>query len=184
MTRDAYCSYCGTAYPVPSVYPRRCPDPGCGREVWANPIPVAVVLVPVTHEGRLGLLVVRRGIEPQRGRLALVGGFVEEEESWQAAGAREVLEETGILIDASALTPLWFASTEPRPNRVLLFATAPVLEARALPPHRANEEAPERGLVYGPEGLDAVFAFPLHGQAARRFFADRGGHGPCDYGVV
>ena len=90
MTRDAYCSYCGTTHPAPLVYPRRCPNPACGREVWANPIPVVVVLVPVGHEARLGLLVVRRGIEPQRGKLALVGGFV------LLFGAAPVLEARGI----------------------------------------------------------------------------------------
>jgi 8-oxo-dGTP diphosphatase len=72
--RDQFCSACGTAYVAREAYPRRCPEPACGLEVWANPIPVAVTLVPVIDGARTGLLVVRRGIEPGRGRLALVGG--------------------------------------------------------------------------------------------------------------
>jgi len=71
--RDSYCSYCGARFPEPLVYPRTCP--ACEIEIWANPIPVSVVLVPVVDGDRSGLLVVRRAIPPQVGKLALVGGF-------------------------------------------------------------------------------------------------------------
>ena len=36
-----------------------------------------------------------------------------------------------------------------------------------------DKETSERGLVFGPDGLDEVFAFPLHAEAARRFFTAR-----------
>lgn len=180
--KDAFCSYCGTAFPPPLRYPRRCPSASCGVEIWANPIPVAVVLVPVLHtlDGveRTGLLVVRRAIEPRRGLLALVGGFVEEQETWQAAGAREIREEAGVTIDPTQLSPFWYTSTEPRPNRVLLFSVAAPLSAAGLPPFPQNAEASERGLVFGPEGLAEVFAFPLHVKAAERYFAAHGQSGP------
>lgn len=183
--KDSFCSYCGTAFTPPLRYPRRCPSESCGMDVWANPIPVAVVLVPVqtVREGveRTGLLVVRRAIEPRRGRLVPVGGFVEEQETWQAAGAREVFEEAGVTIDPAGLTPLWYTSTEPRPNRVLLFSVAKTLQAATLPPFPQNVEASERGLVFGPAGLADVFAFPLHVQAAERYFAAHGQSGPHDF---
>jgi hypothetical protein len=35
--------------------------------------------------------------------------------------------------------------------------------------------------VFGPDGLDPGFAFPLHADAARRFFAERGVGGAADY---
>lgn len=171
LARDTFCSFCGTAYPTPLVYPRTCP--GCSTQVWANPIPVSVVLVPVVHEGRTGLLVVRRGIPPGKGKLALVGGFLEDHETWQGGGAREVREETGVVVDAAALTPFWFTSTAPRPNRVLLFSVAPALDATTLGPYQPDHETESRGLVFGPGGLDDAFAFPLHVEAARRFFAER-----------
>lgn len=175
LARDTYCSFCGTAYEPPLRYPRSCPS--CSTTVWANPIPVSVVLVPVVHGGRTGLLVIRRGIEPRKGLLALAGGFLEEHETWQDGGAREVQEETGIVVDAKGLRPLWFTSTEPRPNRVLLFSVAAEVEASALPAFTANGETQERGVVFGVGGLEEVFAFPLHVEAARRFFAERGGGG-------
>jgi len=174
-TRDSFCSYCGTAF-AQATYPRTCAS--CGVEIWANPVPVAVVLAQVVDGYRTGLLVVRRGIPPAIGKLALVGGFIEEHESWQHAGAREVREETGATVDPAALEPMWFASSDPRPNRVLMFAIAPPMPVSALPAFAANHEASERGLIYGPGGLADVFAFPTHVEAARRYFAERNVTGP------
>ncbi|MDB4931017.1 MAG: hypothetical protein JWM10_3501 [Myxococcaceae bacterium] len=182
--KDRHCSYCGTAYAEPLHYPRRCPNPACAIEVWANPIPVCVVLVPVRLGEATGLLVLRRGIEPQKGTLALPGGFLEEHETWQQGGAREVFEELDVVIDPNALDPFWYASSAPRPNRVLLFATAAALDVGDLPPFTANHETAERGVVLGPDGLDAVVGFSLHAEAARRWFAGLRIGGPHDYRVV
>jgi ADP-ribose pyrophosphatase YjhB (NUDIX family) len=102
-------------------------------------------LLPVRHEKGLGLLVVKRGIEPGKGKWALVGGFLEEHESWAEGGARELFEETGARVDAATLTPFWYTSSAPRPNRVLLFSAEASTEGHA-------------------------FAFPLHVEAVRRFF--------------
>ncbi len=186
--RDAFCSYCGTKFAEPLVYPRTCA--ACGVQIWANPIPVAVALAPVEVDGggvspagsaaerrggsiagRIGLLVIRRAIPPGIGKLALVGGFVEAHESWQHGMARELLEETSVAIAAPQFAPLWFASSEPKPDRVLLFGVAPPV--RELPTFEPDDEVSERGLVFGPDGLDEVFAFSLHAEAARRFFAAR-----------
>lgn len=182
--KDAFCSFCGTAFPAPLSYPRTCVNASCGADVWANPIPVSVVLAPVEHEGSSGLLVVRRGIEPRRGMLALVGGFVEEQETWQAAGAREAMEEAGVEINPATLEAFWFTSTEPRPNRVLLFSIAAPLKSEELAAFKPGPEASERGLVFGPGGLAEVFAFPLHMRAAERFFEARGARGAHRYTPV
>jgi ADP-ribose pyrophosphatase YjhB (NUDIX family) len=168
MTRDSFCSYCGTAFELPLAYPRTCAK--CKTTIWANPIPVAVALVPITRGDRTGLLVVRRGIEPGKGKLALVGGFVEENETWQVGAPREVREEVGIELDASRIEPFYFVSTEPRPNRVLLFAIAPAIDERALEPFVPNAETMERAVLFAEDGF-ADFAFPLHAEAARRFFS-------------
>ncbi len=153
-------------------------------QTWANPIPVSVVLVPVISNAQTGLLVVRRAIPPQIGKLALVGGFLEEHERWQEGGAREVREETGAIIDPTTIEPMWFTSTEPRPNRVLLFGLAATIEAAALPPFVANAEVSERGIIFGPDGLEDIFAFPLHARAARRFFEARASSGAPEFRKV
>jgi ADP-ribose pyrophosphatase YjhB (NUDIX family) len=178
-TRDTYCSSCGTAYKPPLRYPRTCPT--CKTSVWRNPLPVSVVLQPVAHGGRTGLLVVRCASGPHRGKLALVGGFLEAHETWAEGGAREVYEEASVAVDASKLEPFWFASTEPRPNRVVLFSVAAPIDAGSCGPYEPNAETSERGLVFGPGGLEEAFAFALDFEAARRFFAARGLGGEHDY---
>jgi hypothetical protein len=76
---------------------------------------------------------------------------------------------------------MWFASSDPKPNRLLVFSVAPPQPVSGLPPYVRDTETSERGLVYGPGGIEHVFAFPLHVEAARRYFAERGVTGPHDF---
>lgn len=163
-SRDTFCHVCGTRFDAIDRYPRSCAS--CGAQIWANPVPVAVTLVPVVVGARTGLLVVRRAIPPV-GALALVGGFVEDHESWQECAARELREEANVAIEPATLKPFWFASSEPRPNRVLLFGLAPRIDEAELPPFVPNGEASERTVIFSP---DEQLAFPLHTEAARRYF--------------
>ncbi len=55
----------------------------------------------VVHDGRL--LVVQRGQEPGLGQWSVPGGRVEPGETVAQACAREVLEETGVVVDVGAL---------------------------------------------------------------------------------
>ncbi len=179
MTKDTFCSFCGTAFPGALTYPRTCAK--CLTTAWSNPVPVSVVLLPVRHASGEGLLVVRRSIEPKQGLLALTGGFLEDHETWQQGGVREVREETGVVIEPSTLSSFWFTSTEPKPNRVLLFSVARAIDAQAMPAFIPSDETSERGLVFGPDGLEPLFAFGLHVEAVRRYFAATGVTGPHRY---
>lgn len=167
---NTYCNFCGTAFADITHYPRSCAN--CGAQVWANPIPVAVALVPVGA----GLLAVRRGIPPAVGKLALVGGFIEDHESWQVGCAREVREETGAIVDPASCKLHWLASSEPKPNRILIFAVTEAVDS--LPAFVPNAETQERGVIFGPGGLDEDFAFSTHIEAAKRYFGARGITGP------
>ena len=63
--------------------------------------PMIVVTCFVANEDRL--LWVQRGIEPQRGRWAIPGGFMEQGECLAEAAARELHEEAGILLPPEQL---------------------------------------------------------------------------------
>lgn len=77
LKKDSFCSFCGAQH-TDEVYPKNCKN--CQIITYLNPLPVAVVLLPVENE----LLVIRRNIPPV-GRLALPGGFIEVGETWQKA---------------------------------------------------------------------------------------------------
>lgn len=66
---------------------------------YRNPLLTVDAIVP--KDG--GLVVVRRGREPYRGKLALPGGIVEYGETVEDAVAREVEEETGLVASSMRL---------------------------------------------------------------------------------
>ena len=131
--RNSHCSYCGHRFDPGQPWPRTCA--ACGSRSYLGPAAVAVILVPVGS----GLLTVRRAIEPRLGELSLPGGFVDLGETWQEAGAREVREETGAVIDAGAVRDLCAISTDD--GKLILFGLAPPLPAR--PRFAANPEVSE-----------------------------------------
>ncbi|WP_424184975.1 NUDIX domain-containing protein [Actinokineospora sp. G85] len=163
MPKHAHCSTCGTAYPPDATWPRHCPT--CGDTAYRNPLPVAVLLLPVVSAGGGGLLVVRRTIPPGQGELALPGGFVDFGEAWRAAAAREAREEAGAVVDPASITPF---DVESAPDGTLLVfgLAAPVAEAD-LPAAAATDETAGWELLRGP----AKLAFDLHTAAAARYFS-------------
>jgi ADP-ribose pyrophosphatase YjhB (NUDIX family) len=162
--KNTHCSYCGAAFEADQEWPRRCAN--CGNTSYLNPTPVAVVVLPVDG----GLLMVRRSIPPHIGKLALPGGYVNLGETWQEAGARELLEETGIAIDPHELRELRVLSAPE--GMVLIFGLARPRSQAELPPFQATAEVSEC-IVGGPA---EEVAFVLHRQVAQEFFS--GGAAP------
>lgn len=162
--KNSHCSYCGALFgEVP--FPRKCK--ACDNTTYINPVPVAVVLLPVETEQDTGLLTIRRTIEPKRGLLALPGGFLNLGESWQAGGVREVKEETGIELDAGGIT--LFDTLSAPDGTVLVFGLSKPVTRSSLPAFTENAEASEFVILTAPQDL----AFPLHTAVSNRFFAER-----------
>ena len=67
-------------------------------------IPLMGVGAVVVREGRV--LLVQRGTEPMKGRWSIPGGLLEVGESLVAGVAREVLEETGLMVEPVELIEL------------------------------------------------------------------------------
>ncbi len=67
---------------------------GCGYIAYLNPVTVAGT-IPV-YKGKILLL--KRGIQPQKGKWTFPAGFVELGESAEDAAVRETWEETGIKV--------------------------------------------------------------------------------------
>ncbi len=85
----------------------------------------AVVLT--IRDGALCALVVTRGGEPYKGRLALPGGFVDIDEDLPAAVVRELSEETGISVRGNQVEQLATYGTPDRDPRHRTISVAYVV---------------------------------------------------------
>lgn len=163
----SHCHFCGAAYPAAIVeadtWPRTCLH--CQQTTFRNPLPVAVLLLPVEMPtGGRAVLTVRRGIPPREGALALPGGYLEVGESWQVGGARELWEEAGVRVDPAGVRVFEVMSAPD--STLLVFGLATAVSYDTLPPFMPTAEASERVLVDEPIEL----AFPLHTEVLRRYF--------------
>lgn len=130
---------------------------------FLNPLPVAVTLIPADE----GLIVIRRGIEPRKGMLALPGGYANLGESWQQAAAREVFEEARIVLRPEEVKAFGVRSAED--GTLLIFGLASTRAGSQLPPFTPTEEPSEHIILTEPQEP----AFALHLEIVRRFFCGR-----------
>ena len=161
-----HCTHCGAAHTA-AGWPKTCP--ACERTTWKNPTPVAVALVPVdSSDAGPGLLAIRRAIEPGHGKLALPGGYIDFGETWQAAVAREVREETDLIVDPDRVE-LFAVHSPPGGQVVLIFGQTAAVALDDLPAFQATTETSERTVVRAPTEM----AFPLHSLVVEDYFARR-----------
>ena len=102
---------------------------------------VAVDLVIVSKEKNRRVLLIRRKHDPFAGLWALPGGFVEMEESLEAAARRELKEETGV--EAERLEQLYTfgdPGRDPR-GRVISVVYLAIVDAAKLTPRAADDAA-------------------------------------------
>lgn len=137
-----------------------------GRPIFDNTPTVVAMLV--CHLGNpRNLMAVRRGNEPGKGLLGLPGGYHMRGESWQEAGCREVLEETGWITHPSTVRLAQEPVTDEYGNNLFIAECS-----------GTNQFAP--GFVLPDETLEVLWisrpgepeewAFPRHYAAVQEFF--------------
>src|SRR2546423_14088710 len=111
------------------------------------------VVVLTMSDGRLHVLLVRRGVAPFEGRWAIPGGFKRPSESLDEAAKRELVEETGV--DGASLLTQFGAygdpDRDPRMNVVTVAYLAVLREVREI---AAGTDAEAAALVPVADTLD------------------------------
>lgn len=118
--KNSHCSYCGTRFTEQKLWPRKCFR--CYNDSFSNPLPVVVVMQVVDNFGqgnRKGIIIQQRGIEPKKGGWALTGGYIDDGETWEEAGVREVYEEMGLEIKQNSLE-LYDVTSSTNKNNILI----------------------------------------------------------------
>ena len=92
-------------------------------------VTVDIALMTVVNQ-ELRMLLIQRGVDPYKGKWALPGGFVRENESLLAAAERELPEETGITTHLEQLKSYGSPDRDPRMRvvTVAFWAIIPDLE--------------------------------------------------------
>jgi 8-oxo-dGTP diphosphatase len=103
-------------------------------------VTVDLVLLTLLQD-RLSVLVVRRGGEPFKGRLALPGGFVQPDENLEQAARRELREETGLDAARVHLEQLATYGDPHRDPRQRVVSVAYLALAPGLPAPTAGSDA-------------------------------------------
>lgn len=156
--KNSHCTYCGQGFESDQSWPRHCSS--CQQISYLNPLPVAVLLLPVDD----GILTIRREVGPGRGKLALPGGFIDQGESWQQACARELWEEAGVHVMADQIKLLAVHSAPD--DSILIFGLAPRMASSDLEAFTATNETSQRLIISEP----VVLAFSLHTQVLKAYF--------------
>ena len=114
-----FCPRCGHRVEDQNRYGRlRRVCPSCNYIDFVNPKVAAITLIE-----RVGqILLVKRGVDPERGKWSLPGGYVEAGEDPADAAVREVVEETGLLIDGVRLLDVIPPGGDPSGVIVIAYA--------------------------------------------------------------
>lgn len=156
-----YCPLCQTDLRATDLAGKvRLSCPACRWVHWDNPKPVTITLVPLDG----GLVLVKRKLNPGKGKWALPGGFIEGYEKPADGACREVFEETSLRIEIDRVVGAFGA--RPGINQVVLVFLAK--EASGTP--AAGDDAEDVRVARREDVGTLEIAFPLHQRAIEEFF--------------
>jgi ADP-ribose pyrophosphatase YjhB (NUDIX family) len=124
MSEVRFCSACG----APAVQREidryvRAVCTGCGKILYRNPAPAAGCLVE--HDG--AVVLARRRLEPWQGLWYVPSGFVEYGDDVEDTARREVLEETGLMVELGPLFGVYSYCDDPRQNGIIVLYRAGIV---------------------------------------------------------
>lgn len=162
LIKDVFCSYCGSAFQNMKEYPKTCSS--CGEITYNNPLPVTASLITCELEnGERGILLVKRGIEPELGGWCFPGGYIESGETWQQASVREIKEEIGLELNSEE-TSLWTVLSGTK-NLIIFTMHHSHLKYKNIE-FVPNKEVLDIGLAIFEEEL----CFPTHTTVLKSYF--------------
>ena len=94
-----HCPRCGAARPAENVGQNPLACPACGFTFFFNPTVAAAAFL---FDGQGRALFIRRAKDPEKGKLAIPGGFIDVGETAEEALRRETREEVNLEIDRIA----------------------------------------------------------------------------------
>jgi len=164
--RHRFCGICGSATRSEEAgHVRRCVDPECNTAHFPRTDPAVIMLVIDGERALLG----RQKVWP-KGQHSTLAGFVEPGESLEQAVAREVHEETGIVV-----TDVSYHSSQPWPfpASIMLGFTARAVTAEIVvdPGELENARWFERSFILAHPD-DDEFRLPRRDSIARRLIED------------
>jgi 8-oxo-dGTP diphosphatase len=139
-----YCPRCGAAMTRAQRFGQlrpTCPD--CGYVHFFDPKVAAAAFVE--DGGRI--LLIQRGVDPERGKWALPAGYVDAGEDPRLAAAREVAEETGLQVRVTRLVDVFHSDRRPGASIIIVYAAQ--VTGGTLCPHDDAEAV----AWFGPDAL-------------------------------
>ena len=162
MTRIAnYCARCGSALIRKEAYGRERPVcPECNFVVFHDP-KVAVLAFIEENEK---VLLVKRAIDPGRGKWACPAGFVEHDEDPADAVIREVNEETGLIVWIEEILEIFPKKDEGLADIVIAYRVS--IEGGQI---QAADDAEEVGW-FGRDELPELVFYPSLTLVGKRWY--------------
>lgn len=133
-----YCPKCGSPLTERERYGKLRPVcTGCDHTVFIDPKVAVVAFITQGDE----VLLVKRTLDPGKGKWALPAGFVDADEDPRRAVERETLEETGLVVETDHLLELLYRPDADGLADIVIAYSAHVLGGEL----NANDDAEEVG---------------------------------------
>jgi 8-oxo-dGTP diphosphatase len=154
-----FCPMCGTKLELRQRTGHMRPVcPNCDYTAYFDP-KVAVVVF-ICQDDRV--LLVKRAIDPMKGRWAMPAGFVEAGEDPQAAAQRESLEETSLVVQVDRLLDVFHTAGDGGAADIVIAYAATVIDGEL----KAEDDA-EEVAWFSKDNLPEVVFLPTQRLAAR-----------------